>query len=69
LFFNVGVEAGQLLFVVAVLALAATVKNARKVIGDLASHIPSLQSRIALVSSYAIGAVAMFWVIERMAAF
>jgi HupE / UreJ protein len=63
LFFNVGVEIGQLLFVGAVLAIIAA--------GGRAGHRlrlsqPAWTWRIA---PYAIGAVASFWVIERVAAF
>ncbi|MFL5025792.1 MAG: HupE/UreJ family protein [Microvirga sp.] len=59
LFFNLGVEAGQLLFVAAVLALVAA-----------ARRIPMAWPRWAgLVPPYAIGSLAMFWVIQRVAAF
>ena len=59
LFFNVGVEIGQLLFVAAVLSLFF-----------LLTKIPKTWPRWAeAVPAYAIGAVAMFWVIERIAAF
>ena len=59
LFFNLGVEVGQLLFVGAVLALIALMQ-VRK---------PSLTTWVRLVPPYAIGTTAMFWVIERVAAF
>ena len=59
LFFNVGVEAGQLLFVAAVLALVWPVRRARLALPGWAGLVPP----------YAIGSVAMFWVIERIAAF
>jgi hydrogenase/urease accessory protein HupE len=59
LFFNAGVELGQLAFVSAIIALLAA-----------ARRIPRLQSPwIEAVPPYAIGAVAMFWVFERIAAF
>jgi hydrogenase/urease accessory protein HupE len=59
LFFNVGVELGQIAFIATVLALAA-----------IARRIPLPLPRWApLIPPYAIGAVAMFWVIERTAAF
>jgi hydrogenase/urease accessory protein HupE len=59
LFFNLGVEAGQLLFVVAVLALVAA-----------ALRIQIAWPRWAgLAPPYAIGSVAMFWMIQRVAAF
>jgi hydrogenase/urease accessory protein HupE len=59
LFFNVGVEAGQLLFIAAVLAVLASGRRLK---------LPAPQwARI--VPPYAIGAIAMFWVIQRIAAF
>ena len=59
LFFNGGVELGQLLFVAAVLTLGALVWRVR---------VP-LPRWVELVPPYAIGSVAMFWVIQRIAAF
>jgi hydrogenase/urease accessory protein HupE len=59
LFFNLGVETGQLLFVGAVLALVALIRIRRR----------SLPAWLDLVPPYAIGTIAMFWVIERVAAF
>jgi len=59
LFFNMGVELGQLAFVAVVLGVVAAARGVR---------IP--YSRwAALVPPYAIGGVAMFWVIQRVAAF
>jgi len=56
--FNVGVEAGQLLFVAAVLALLA-----------LARRVVTTAPRwIEWVPAYGIGAVAMYWTIERVSA-
>jgi hypothetical protein len=57
LFFNVGVEAGQLLFIAAALAGIAALRR-----------IP-LPRWAELVPANAIGSVAMFWVIERVAGF
>ena len=59
LFFNLGVEVGQLLFIGAILALVALIRLARR----------PLQAWMELVPPYAIGTIAMFWVIERVAAF
>ena len=59
LFFNLGVEAGQLLFVAAVLALVACARRIRVAWPRWAELVPP----------YAIGSVAMFWVIQRVAAF
>ena len=58
LFFNLGVEAGQLLFVGAVLALIASATRIR---------LPAL-NWARLATPYAIGCVAMFWVIQRISA-
>jgi hypothetical protein len=63
LFFNVGVEVGQLLFIAAVLALVAL---GRSLEGRFAVSPPAWAWR---VPPYAIGSVAMFWVIQRIAAF
>jgi hydrogenase/urease accessory protein HupE len=59
LFFNVGVEVGQLLFVGAALALVALIGIRRR----------SVPAWLDFVPPYAIGTIAMFWVIERVAAF
>jgi hydrogenase/urease accessory protein HupE len=54
--FNLGVEAGQLAFVALVLGVIALLQRL---------HLPK---GAALIPPYAIGSVAMFWVIERTAA-
>jgi hydrogenase/urease accessory protein HupE len=59
LFFNLGVEAGQLLFVAAVLALIAALRRLWGPLPHWAEPIPP----------YLIGTMAMFWVIERVTAF
>jgi hydrogenase/urease accessory protein HupE len=56
LFFNLGVEAGQLAFVVVTLGVIALLRRIR--IPEWAPILPP----------YAIGSVAMFWVIQRTAA-
>ena len=58
-FFNVGVEAGQLVFIAAILAIFAATRHFR----------PRLPRWAELVPPYAIGSIAMFWVIQRIAAF
>jgi hydrogenase/urease accessory protein HupE len=61
LFFNVGVEIGQLLFVAALLLVGALV---RRLAGG------PLQRRLAVtVPAYAIGALASYWVVERISKF
>lgn len=59
LFFSIGVETGHLLFVAVVLALIALIRRVR---------IP-LPRWTELVPPYAIGTIAMFWVIQRVSAF
>jgi hydrogenase/urease accessory protein HupE len=65
-FFSLGVETGHFLFIGFVLSLVALVLWA-------ASRLTSLnQQRLAILEvlpAYAIGSVAMFWVIQRIAAF
>jgi hydrogenase/urease accessory protein HupE len=63
LFFNVGVEIGQLLFVAAVLAAGAL---ARVALRRLSLAPPRWLWR---VPPYAIGSLAGFWTIERIASF
>lgn len=56
LFFNLGVELGQLAFVAVVLGFIAVLR-----------HIRLPQPRWAnLIPTYAIGSIAMFWVIQRI---
>jgi hydrogenase/urease accessory protein HupE len=59
LFFNVGVEFGQLLFIAAVLGTVALSRRARA----------PLPRGAELLAPYAIGSVAMFWVIQRVSSF
>jgi HupE / UreJ protein len=59
LFFNLGVEVGQLLFIGGVLMLVAAARNVT----------PATPYWARLVPPYAIGTMAMFWVFQRIAAF
>jgi hydrogenase/urease accessory protein HupE len=59
LMFNVGVEIGQLMFVTAVLLLLALARRRNW----------TLPAATELAMPYAIGTIAMFWVIERVGAF
>lgn len=63
--FNVGVELGQLLFVAAVLTGAWVSRQLGPTLGPAARRWERLQ----LLPPYAIGSVAMFWVIERVMSF
>ncbi|MEY4484630.1 MAG: hypothetical protein RL693_2082 [Verrucomicrobiota bacterium] len=58
LLFNLGVEAGQLAFVAVVLAIITLINRLRLPLPRWAPLIPP----------YAIGSIAMFWVIQRMGA-
>ncbi|RYD46748.1 MAG: HupE/UreJ family protein, partial [Verrucomicrobiaceae bacterium] len=55
LFFNVGVEAGQLFFVMAWFLLASTLKGMRV----------RPTERVALVGHYALGVLSAVWFLER----
>ncbi len=59
LFFSIGVEAGHFLFIGAVLSLIALVRRIRVPLPRWAELLPP----------YAIGSVAMFWVIQRISLF
>ena len=63
LFFNVGVEAGQLLFVAAVLAFLWLMRRLTR-----RSAMPEAPW-VSALPAYAIGSLAVFWVFERSAAF
>lgn len=59
LFFSVGVEIGQLIFICAVLSIVALAQRV---------HIP-IPRWGEVIPPYAIGTLAMFWVIQRVALF
>jgi len=63
LFFNVGVELGQLFFIASVFGALAL---ARRIMRRVTVPQPAWAWRIP---PYAIGGMAMFWVLERLAAF
>jgi hydrogenase/urease accessory protein HupE len=63
LFFNVGVELGQLLFIAFIFALVAL---ARECVRRLAVPQPAWAWRIP---PYAIGSIAAFWLIQRISVF
>ncbi|HME72394.1 MAG TPA: HupE/UreJ family protein [Myxococcota bacterium] len=68
LFFNVGVELGQLLFIGSVFAVIAL--GGYMVRPFFPSTLnPDLSTRLGLLPAYAIGGVAMFWVIQRIVVF
>ncbi len=63
LFFNVGVEIGQLLFIAAILSIMAFARWLSK---RVAIPQPAWAWRVA---PYSIGGVAAFWMVQRIAAF
>jgi hypothetical protein len=60
LFFNIGVEIGQLIFVAALLVLTGIARR---------FAMPEQLSRAALAICYAIGGLASYWLIDRISAF
>ena len=67
LFFSIGVETGHFLFIGVVLSLMAVGRQMLLRLGSSSIYRPP--SIIRLLPPYAIGTVAMFWVIQRVAAF
>ena len=67
LFFNVGVEIGQLLFIASVMSLLFGIAIAAKKL--VVASKPSFANAMEFTAAYAIGSVAIFWVIERTLAF
>ena len=59
LFFNLGVEVGQIAFVLAILATVAISRR----------YLSTPPSSVRMAAAYSIGTVAAFWSIERIAAF
>jgi hydrogenase/urease accessory protein HupE len=68
LFFNLGVEVGQLAFVAAVLTASALFQAAMALRFDPAL-VRRAVNRLDVIAAYAIGTVAAFWLIERTSAF
>ncbi|MGD9659805.1 MAG: HupE/UreJ family protein [Porticoccaceae bacterium] len=66
LFFNIGVELGQLVFVAAFFAVIAA---ATKIIALLKLPMPTMKLWGQTASAYTIGSLGIFWVIERTASF
>jgi hypothetical protein len=68
LFFNVGVELGQLLFVGAVFGLLWLIRAIFHSDGEPGSAWRQAE-RFSAPAAYLVGAVAMFWVFERTSGF
>jgi hypothetical protein len=68
LFFNLGVEAGQLAFVAAILVAGELARRAMALRLE-AAPIQRAADRLDIAAAYAIGALAAYWLIERTSAF
>jgi hydrogenase/urease accessory protein HupE len=68
LFFNVGVEMGQLIFVAAVLISIWLLRHAASRLID-AGPVTQLFDRLDAIAAYGIGIIAAYWLIERTTAF
>jgi hydrogenase/urease accessory protein HupE len=68
LFFNLGVEIGQLAFVAAILVMGELVRRAMALRFEPAP-IQRMSDGLDVTAAYAIGALAAYWLIERTAAF
>lgn len=64
--FNLGVEAGQLAFVIAIAGLAALLRRALPALRTLWAG-PHAPGRVAI--GYAVGSIATFWTVERIMGF
>jgi hypothetical protein len=69
LFFNVGVEVGQLLFIAAVVAVLSAVTRLVRRSADAAHGPWHAETLIRSPVAYLIGTAAAFWVVERVIAF
>jgi hydrogenase/urease accessory protein HupE len=68
LFFNIGVELGQLIFVVAVLSLIWLLRHAALLLLE-GALVKRAFNRLDITIAYGIGGVAAYWLIERTTAF
>ena len=68
LFFNLGVELGQIAFVLAVVAAYQLVRFLGRAFADYDLSIDALRP-LQTPSAYAVGILASFWMIQRVAAF
>jgi HupE / UreJ protein len=68
LFFNVGVEIGQLVFVAAVLSLIWLLHHVASQLLE-AAFVRRASDRLDVAVAYGIGGVAAYWLIERTTSF
>ena len=69
LFFNVGVEAGQLLFIAAVVAMLSVVTRLFRKRGATEHGPWHSEALIRTPVAYVVGGVSAFWVVQRIVAF
>ncbi len=68
LFFNLGVELGQIVFVVGVIFVYQLVRIAGRTVGDSDLSVDALRP-LQTPAAYAVGIIASFWMIQRVATF
>lgn len=69
LFFNLGVEAGQIMFIVAVIALVYSLRALRRQAVVPLGTVLSGASLQRLAGGYLMGVIAVFWLVQRCARF
>lgn len=69
LFFNIGVEVGQLIFIAGVWLLMYLLRLHTQGSTRLVATQPDGNGRMQTAAAYSVGILASFWVIERMAGF
>jgi hypothetical protein len=69
LFFNIGVEIGQVLFVMIIFGIAAAVRSTGRRAESRLGWYSLSGAKTGTVTAYTVGAVASFWTIERVLAF
>jgi hydrogenase/urease accessory protein HupE len=69
LFFNVGVEAGQLIFIAAVMAVLSLATRILRTRGPVGQGLWRTEALVRTPVAYLVGGTAAFWVVQRVAAF
>jgi hydrogenase/urease accessory protein HupE len=69
LFFNVGVEVGQLLFIAAVVVVLSAVTRLLRRSGDAERGPWHTEALISVPVAYVIGSIAAFWTVQRVVGF
>ena len=68
LFFNLGVELGQILFVLGVIAIYQLIRLAARALSDRDLTVDSMRP-LQTPAAYVVGVLASFWMIQRVATF